>query len=189
MRQIPELPSLGKNLREQRLSKELSLEEVANASGVSKGMLSQIETEKANPTVATLWKIAHALDLDLASFLKGEQQRHRKFQVTRSQDISRLDVDADGVHINVLTSVESADLLELYVISFEPGASMTSAPHYDGAEEYLTVLDGQVRVSAASRAADLSADDFISYECDVTHSIENIAEGPSRVHLLVRFPG
>ncbi|MBM4082873.1 MAG: helix-turn-helix transcriptional regulator, partial [Planctomycetes bacterium] len=57
----PKPPALGKNVLRFRKRKNLSLDELAQRSGVSKAMLSQVEQEKVNPTVAVVWKIAHGL--------------------------------------------------------------------------------------------------------------------------------
>ena len=53
---------IGKNIMHYRKKKGISLDELARRSGVSKSMLSQIEQEKTNPTVITVWKISRALD-------------------------------------------------------------------------------------------------------------------------------
>src|SRR5210317_1843273 len=142
MQDIPEPPSIGKNLKEHRLLRELSLDELSTASGVSKAMLSQIETGKTNPTIATVWKITHALGLEFNALLKGEDEKIPVFEVTRSRDIRTLETDEEGVHVKVLSPVAMANNLELYMLSFDPGAKLESAPHLSGPEEFLTVISG-----------------------------------------------
>ena len=61
---IPNPPAIGVNVKRQRLDQKMSLDKLAEASGVSKAMLSQVESAKVNPTIATMWKIAHALKVD-----------------------------------------------------------------------------------------------------------------------------
>ena len=60
-----EPPQLGPRLRDQRQARGLTLEGLAQASGVSRSMLSQVERGEANPTFATLWSLTQALGLSL----------------------------------------------------------------------------------------------------------------------------
>ncbi|MDD3119580.1 MAG: XRE family transcriptional regulator [Victivallales bacterium] len=184
---IPEPPSIGANVRKERKKQHLSLDELSRKSGVSKAMLSQIEAEKANPTIATAWKIAHALGLDFNAMLKGQEENVRKFEINRKDDIKTLDSDQQGVTINVLSPISLAEDLELYILTFQPGAKLSSHAHYTGTEEYLTVLQGRVRVGAGKNSTSLGTGDVLIYQCDIDHLIENIGEEEARVHLVVRF--
>ncbi len=184
---IPDPPAIGQNIRKERKKQRLSLDELSRRSGVSKAMLSQIEAGKANPTVATAWKIAYALGLDFNAMLKGREENVRKFEINRKDDITTLDTDQEGVHINVLSPIQLAEDLELYILTFKPKASLKSNPHYAGTEEYLTVLEGSVKVSAGKNTAILNAGDVVIYQCDIEHHIDNLGDEPARVHLVVCF--
>ena len=187
MSTIPEPPSIGANVRKERKKQHLSLDELSRKSGVSKAMLSQIEAEKANPTVATAWKIAHALGLDFNAMLKGQEENVRKFEINRKDDITSLDSDQKGVTINVLSPISLAEDLELYILTFQPGAKLASSAHYTGTEEYLTVLQGKVKITAGKNTTTLNEGDVLIYQCDVDHIIDNIGTTEARVHLVVRF--
>lgn len=180
-------PSVGRNIQRIRKQQQLTLGVLAERSGVSKAMLSQIEAEKVNPTVATVWKIARGLEVDLDALLKGTGAPVRKFLVTHREQLSTLDTRAGGPHIQVLSPLAMAEDLEIYHLTFDSGAALCSAPHAPQTEEYLTVLEGRVRVAAGEKSAELEAGDFIVYSCDVEHSIENLLPGASRVHMIVRF--
>ena len=188
-------PSVGLNIQRIRRQQGLTLGVLGERSGVSKAMLSQIEAEKVNPTVATVWKIARGLEVELDALLKGTGAPVRKFLVSTRDQLAPLDRSAadrtpdgsEGVQIQVLSPLAMAEDLEIYLLGFEPGKALRSAPHAPQTEEYLTILEGRVRVTAGERSAELAAGDFIVYSCDVEHSIENLAPGPSRVHMIVRF--
>ena len=77
--------------------------------------------------------------------------------------------------------------LEMYLLSFEAGGALNSGAHFPKTEEYITVTEGKVRISAGDNTTELEAGDFASYHCDIDHSIENLNNGPSTVHLVVRF--
>ncbi|MDD5727509.1 MAG: XRE family transcriptional regulator [Victivallales bacterium] len=184
---IPQPPVIGANVKRRRLEEKMSLDKLAAASGVSKAMLSQIESGKVNPTVATLWKIAHALKVDFNALLKGKGDKVRKFTVNRYEDLTTLDTDEKGVHINVLSPITMAEDLELYILTFQPGSLLNSSPHYPDTEEFLTVLEGKVEVAAGKNSTVLETGDVLIYQCDVQHSIANLSPGESRVYLVVRF--
>ena len=179
-------PIIGKNIQNIRKQQQLTLGVLAERSGVSKAMLSQIEAEKVNPTVATVWKIARGLEVELDALLKGGQEVH-KFTIVRSDQTSTLDTAEKGPHIRVLSPLAMAEDLEIYQLTFDPGSILSSSPHAHGTEEYLTVLSGNVRVSAGDQRVDLESDDFIIYNCDVAHSIENLSDTAAVIHMIVRF--
>ena len=184
---IPKPPAIGVNVKRQRLEQKMSLDKLAEASGVSKAMLSQIESAKVNPTIATMWKIAHALKVDFNLLLKGKGEKVRKFEINRHEDLTTLDADEEGVHINVLSPITMAEDLELYILTFQPNAILTSSPHYPDTEEFLTVLDGKIKVSAGKNSSILKKNDVLIYQCDVDHSIKNLSSKESKVYLVVRF--
>lgn len=180
-------PSVGHNIQRIRKRQDLTLGVLSERSGVSKAMLSQIESEKVNPTVATVWKIARGLNVELDSLLKGTGTATGKFHLTRRADVASLDTSAGGPHLQVLSPVSMAEDLEIYLLYFDEGSALRSSPHARGTEEYVTVLEGRIRVTAGEHDAELEAGDFITYNCDAEHSIENVHGGPSRIHMIVRF--
>ncbi len=184
---IPELPAVGVNVQKERRKQQLSLDALSAASGVSKAMLSQIESGKVNPTVATMWKIAHALGVDFDMMLKGEGVRSKKFEVNPAERITSFTMESSGTVFRVLSPIRMAEDLEFYMVTLEPGAVHASQPHQEGTEEYLTVLSGELSVIAGKNTAQLRKGDFISYESDVEHSISNPSRHPTEIYMVVRF--
>lgn len=180
-------PLIGKNIQRIRKHQDLTLDVLSEKSGVSKAMLSQIESEKVNPTVATVWKIAQGLRVEINSLLEGSPGPKRRFNVARRSNILVLETDEQGLHMRVLSPVSLVEDLEMYLLTFEAGGGLNSAPHFPGTEEFLTVFEGKVKVSAGDNVTDLEAGDFISYHCDVEHSIKNLSNSASTIHLVVRF--
>ncbi len=180
-------PLIGRNMQKIRKEQQLTLDALSERSGVSKAMLSQIESEKVNPTVATVWKIAQGLAVDINTLLRGGGEPVRKFSVTRSDTITTLDTDVEGVHIKVLSPFSMVEDLEMYLLTFAPKASLNSTAHFPKTEEFLTVLKGRVRVTAGENDAELVKGDFIRYHCDIEHSIDNIADEEASIHMVVRF--
>ena len=74
-------PQIGSNIQKIRKEQQLTLEALAERSGVSKAMLSQIESDKVNPTVLTIYKIARGLEVELDAILKGGWEPARRFAI------------------------------------------------------------------------------------------------------------
>jgi len=182
-----EKPLVGHNIQEIRKKQNLTLAVLAEKSGVSKAMLSQIEADKVNPTVAMVWKIAQGLGVEIQDILNRGGEVSRKFNVTRKDSITTLDTENDQVHLEVLSPISTVEDIEMYLLTFKSGGVLTSAPHFPKTEEYLTVIEGEVEVSAGEHNAVLHKGDFIHYHCDVDHEIKNIGKGRAVVHLVVRF--
>ena len=186
---MSDYPAVGANVRKERQNRKLSLEALAARSRVSKAMLSQIESGKVNPTIMTVWKIAQALKVDFNVLLKGEGDKIRKFTISRHGDLPLLDTENDGVRIRVLTPLSQAEDLELYLITLKPGAALTSSAHYEGTEEYLTVLEGEITVNAGKNNTTLRDGDVLIYQSDIEHAIANHQKTAAKIHMVVRFPG
>ena len=186
-RSVPAPPEIGVNLKKERVRQKMSLDKLSSLSGVSKAMLSQIETGKVNPTIVTVWKIVQAFKVDFNVLLKGEVDSILKFEVNRHSDLTVLDTGEEGVVINVLSPASMADDMELYILTLKPGACLKSKAHSSGTEEFLTVLKGELQVKSGSRSSCLKQGDLAIYQCDVPHSIENISDSESQAYLVVRF--
>ena len=178
---------IGKNIKTIREKHHITQSILAEKCGVSKNMLIQIESEQVNPTIATVWKIARGLDVDVDSLLTGQEHLRRTFFFFCKEDITRLETDEEGVHIKVLSPLSMAEDLEMYILIFQAGQSLPSSGHAARTKEFLTVLKGAIRVKAGENEAELSEGDFIQYHADVEHTIENIHDGETEIYMVVRF--
>ena len=181
-------PMIGKNIQRIRTARKLTLNVLSERSGVSKAILSQIEGDKVNPTVATVWKIAKGLNVELNDLLDGVDGPTRVFSLNpASDDGSKLEKRKDGVTIRILSPLSSVEDLEMYLLTFEPGSTLESEPHIAGSREYLTVFKGAIDVRAGENTACLKAGDFLIYHADIEHSIANHGGKEAVVHMVVRF--
>lgn len=173
---------LATNLREARKARGLSLDAVSKLSGVSRSMVSQIERGESSPTVATLWNLTQALQVDFAGLLEDKPQAG--IDVTRAAAapvISR----AAGVRIRILSPAESVGEHEVYDLSFAAGAALVSEPHSAGCREHLTVIEGQLSVTSGEEHSTLAAGDTARYPADRPHAIR-AGDAPARAILIVQ---
>lgn len=178
------LNRLPARLKEARRAKGLSLEAVANLSGVSRSMVSQIERGESSPTIATLWNLTRALQVDFAGLLEAEAETDR-IEVLRSGAVPRIDNMGKGCRIRILSAPEEAGHHEVYDLRFDAGGALVSQPHARGAREQLTVIEGRLTVTSGGASETLAEGDSARYAADVAHAIA-APHGPARALLIVR---
>ena len=178
------LSLLPARLKAARRAQGLSLEAVAKLSGVSRSMVSQIERGESSPTIATLWNLTRALQVDFAGLLDDPDGTDR-IEVLRAGAVPVIENRGEGCRIRILSPPEEAGGHEVYDIRFESGGALRSQPHARGTRESLTVIEGAVSVTSGSAAEVLHPGDTARYAADLPHAIA--AEGgPARVLLIVR---
>lgn len=172
-----------KTLRQQR---GWSLEELAAASGVSRSMLSQIERNQANPTLAVTCKIAQAFGMSLAEFVETPGASS-SIQVIRADDRAHLYRSDRHVEIRTLSPLHLEKDVEFYQVRLKPGGALKSAPHFERTREFLTVEHGRVRITSADETLDLQKGDSASYRADVSHALENLGKTDAVLFLVVIY--
>ncbi|MCX8107371.1 MAG: XRE family transcriptional regulator [Verrucomicrobiae bacterium] len=174
---------LGRRVRHLRLARGWSLETLARMSGVSRSMLSQIERERANPTLAVTLRIARAFGMTLAELLESPGCGS-KLVVIRANDRTyhyRSDKDA---RIRTLSPLNLEKDVEFYEVLLPPGGGLRSAPHYAGTREFVTVQRGRVRVESGGESDVLHPGDSASYRADVPHALVNVGKGEALLFLV-----
>lgn len=177
------LHALPARLKEARKSQGLSLEAVSNLSGVSRSMVSQIERGESSPTIATLWNLTRALNVDFAG-LMDQGSVSDTVETLRAGEVPTIDNMGQGCRISILSPPDQAGAHEVYDIRFEDKGALKSQPHARGAVEMVTVLEGAVRVTSGSACSELGTGDTARYAADVAHEIAAL-DGPARIFLIV----
>ncbi len=180
---------IGDIIKEIRKDKQMTLKILSEESGVSKAMLSQIESAKVNPTISTVWKIANGLKVDINELTKVVSVKTRNFTLTKKNEIIIADPleGEEGIQIKDLTSMDMVENIEIFLMTFEKGSKLLSEPHFTGTEECLTLLDGTITVTAGDNVIKMDKGDFLTYHSDIEHSIENTGENKAVVHMVIRY--
>jgi transcriptional regulator with XRE-family HTH domain len=182
----PDTFEIGSRVRACRKRAGLSLEALARASGVSKAMLSQVEQNKANPTVVVMYKIAQGLGIDLGE-LMGLDRPRRRFEVIRAEDPNQVFVSNEQVTVRTLSPLSMEKDVEFYEVRLGPGGTLDSAAHFQDTEEYMTVAQGQVVLNSAGEEVVLRKGDSAHYSADVPHCIANRGRSAARIYLVVKY--
>jgi len=176
----------GGRLRAARLARHLTLEQLSELAGVSKAMLSQIEQNKVNPTVAVMLKIAAALQVRMDELIDVPTRSNIIRIIPASEERYTFLAEPDCT-IRTLSPLNLEKNIEFYRITLEQGAEHSSEPHYPGTEEFLYVNRGRVRVTTGQQEADLSRGDAIHYRADVPHTIANIGRSGVEAYMIVHY--
>lgn len=178
---------VAQRLAQLRKQRQLSLEVLAKASGVSRAMLWQIEQGRSAPTLKLLSRIADSLDVPLTALLHGEPVRQAT--VLRACDAKHL-VSADGGYVSrALFPFLGAHAVEFYEIRLLPGAVERAAAHPAGTVENLVVNAGSVEIEVGGQAHALEAGDAIHFRADQAHAYRNPGDTPAVLYLVMRYAG
>jgi len=177
---------LGGRVKHLRSARGWSLESLANASGVSRSMLSEIEREQANPTLAVTLRIARAFGLTLGELIEMPGAASA-VTVIRSNDHTYHYRSDQDCRIRTLSPLNLEKDVEFYEVRLQPGGALRSSPHFEGTREFLTLQKGRLRIESAGDSEELSPGDSASYRADVTHALVNIGKTESISYLIVIY--
>jgi transcriptional regulator with XRE-family HTH domain len=177
-------PRVGEQIQRLRSERGMTLDELSRAAGVSKSMLSEIERDKANPTIAVAWRLTNALGVKLDSLFAAPRAPDA-ITVAGPHDIPTLHGHEAGYQLRVWGPIELAGHFEWYELTLKPGGALVSGAHEPGTREHLTVLQGTLEVEAAGAHERLKTADTARYVADQPHAIRNAGKGEARALLIV----
>ena len=178
-------PEVGATLAALRQRRALSLDELSRRSGVSKSMLSQIERNQANPTVAVVWRLATALGVAVGELLGGARPAAPLLATVPAHATPTLASPDGKCELRILGPIELAGQFEWYTLTVLPGGSLASQPHEPGSREHLTVLAGTLEVGAGTESSRVRHGETARYAADRPHSIRNIGKTAASAWLVV----
>jgi transcriptional regulator with XRE-family HTH domain len=172
--------AVGPRIRALRDGMGLSLRDLAERSGVSAPMLSQVERGETSPTLALAAKIAAGLELTLSQLLRLDEGQH--VFVSRAAD--RRVSTRGGHRIEELTPPLPGQRADVSLHVLEPGATTggrTDPPmHEPGSRETAVVLTGTLALVVDGTRYELPAGDSVTFDADLPHHLENDGEEPTR---------
>lgn len=178
-------PEVGATLQKLRLARGLTLDDLSRAAGVSKSMLSQIEREKANPTIAVAWRLSNALGIGIGELLSDETREVEAIRILDAHETPTLPGDHAGYVLRILGPMELAGKFEWYELTLAPGGELVSQPHDPGAMEHLTVLHGALEVEVDGTKKKLKLGGTARYQADRSHAIRNSGKTEAKALMVV----
>lgn len=178
-------PEVGATLQRLRLARGLTLEDLSRIAGVSKSMLSQIEREKANPTIAITWRLANALGVEIGELLSSDTRSPEAIRVLDAHETPTLPGAHAGYSLRILGPMDLAGKYEWYELTLAPGGELASQAHDPGTVEHLTITHGAVELEVGTEKKKVRHGATARYPADQDHAIRNNAKTEAKALLVV----
>jgi transcriptional regulator with XRE-family HTH domain len=168
--------SIGPRLRSTRVSQGLTIAQLAEATGLTKGFLSRVERDETSPSVTTLLTLCQVLSLPIGSLFEPPEH-----EVVRLEDAPRINFGGSGVEERLLTPRSEAGIQLLRSV-LEPGASGGEDFYTITCEvEVLHVLVGGITLRFPQHEVELAAGDSVTLAGREPHTWVNATGGRSEV--------
>jgi transcriptional regulator with XRE-family HTH domain len=164
---------LGKTIQRLRKAYNLSLGELSEQSGVAKSIISQIERNETNPTLATVVRLSRALDTTVDEVLRGEQQSLFIEHQTKS-GVPMLQSEDGLCRLAIAGPLNLIDYFQWYDFHAAPKGVLESSPHPPGTVEHLYLVAGEIEVTTGGESKILKAGEALRFRADVPHKIVNL---------------
>ncbi|MGE0867852.1 MAG: helix-turn-helix domain-containing protein [Kofleriaceae bacterium] len=178
-------PVVGGNLRRLRTKRGLSLERLAQSSGVSRAMLGQIELGQSAPTINVLWKIARALGVTFSALISARSQSGAL--VLRAGDSKILTSNDRKFSSRALFPFDGPRRVEFYELHLAAGKTEDADPHPPGTTENLVVTAGALELEVGGEMHRLQAGDSILFEADASHAYRNPGTVETVMYLVMTY--
>ena len=182
---LVDTPAVGARIRALRDAMGLSLRDLAQRSGVSAPMLSQVERGETSPTLAVAARIAAGLELTLSQLLRLDEDGH---VVVRRRGEGRKRRRA-GHRVEELTPPLPGQRADVSLHRLDPGA-VTGGPgdppiHEPGSRETAVVVEGTVTLVIDGERHELRTGDSVTFDADLAHHFENNSNDPAELLAVV----
>ena len=167
---------LGATIKKFRSEKNLSLRQLAEASGVSVSQISKIETGKGDTTVGNLIKIAKVLDVPASKIINETDEAYNLRPLRKGEGFSiGRQVAQDPRFREIFLNIRRDAVMQPELMFIPPAASSGKPLTHDG-EEFFYVLKGRVRFIVADKEFEMDEGDSIYFNCTVPHMWFNLSK-------------
>jgi transcriptional regulator with XRE-family HTH domain len=175
--------AVGRNVRAERLRRRWTLDDLAARSGVSKGMLVQVEQARTNPSIATICRLATALGVSMASLVEAPEAPSAK--VVRADEGVPLWRGRAGGLAKLMAGVGTRHQVELWDVRIAAGDAMVSEAHPAGTRELLLVVEGELTLELDGVPHRVGPGDAIAFVADRPHTYRNAGKTELRCSMAV----
>jgi len=176
---------IAKNLKGIREDKKLSLDKVAEVTGVSKSMLGQIERGESNPTISTVWKIAKGLKISFSTLINLPQS---DTVVISKSEIEPLVEDNGKYRLYPFFPYANDRRFEVYSVEIGKGGYLSADAHGEGTQEFITVFDGELTIRVDDEEYTVKTGDAIRFRADKPHVYHNSGAVVTRLNMVIYYP-
>lgn len=161
------------NLKELRTQRNLTLGQLAKISGISKGILSEIEKGESNPTINTIWKIANGLNVPYTKLI--DDINNDAEVVRKSESVMQT---GESEHYRVYCYFPSTPVrnFELFYVELDPKSSNATIGHSEKSQEYIYIINGQLSLNTEAGNYVLNEGDSLVFDSSIGHTYINNEE-------------
>jgi len=176
---------IGQKIRELRQKMRLTLQDLSQATELSKPLLSQIENDQVIPPLATLLRIAKALKVPLQTFFE-EEDNTQKCLVVRAGEASRMQRRPSHggapqpYFYHSLAYGKKHKHMEPFLVEFDPAHTEQSQPVRHPGEEFFYILEGTVELKHGDETYVLEAGDSVYWDSNEPHSLKALGSKIAR---------
>lgn len=175
---------LGVRVRELRRGRGLTLEALAERSGVSRAMISKVERGEKNPTLVVAARLAEGFGVTLSQ-LAGMEERREVIVTPREKRMVMRDPET-GFERQLLSPGAGQRGIEFIRNVIPEGSTSGDFPaHREGVREYIVVEKGRLRAVLDGQKYLLEEGDSLYFEADITHRFDNLGEGECSFYLVI----
>ncbi len=178
---------IGARVKQERQARRWTLDQLAEAAGVSRRMVVNVEQGAANPSVGTLLRLSNALGVGLPALV--EPPASPVVKVVRAGEGAALWTGEAGGRGVLVAGTAPPDVVELWDWTLNPGDEHNSEAHTPGTRELLQVHEGSMTLGVGDQTVSLDVGDAVAFHSDVPHSYRNAGSQPARFSLAVFQPG
>ncbi|ULQ52023.1 helix-turn-helix domain-containing protein [Flavihumibacter fluvii] len=184
------LIKISYKIKECRKDKKITVQELANQSNVSKGLISQIENNRTVPSLPVLMSIIHALNLDLKDFFKDISQdgQEQKVFVIKAKAYQPFQKESTRgfAYKRILTHTMNSGPVDIILLTLKKGATRNKVVHTD-AYEYKYVIKGKVSYQIDGQDYILEEGDSLFFDGRLGHKPANIGKSDAQLLVLYYF--
>jgi len=166
---------LGSKIRKLRQSQKMSIEQLSQKTGLSTGLISQIERNITGPSVESLWKIAKALNVSMHYFF-NEYEKDSPSPIVKKNERKKIQLPKSNVTYELLSPDLIGRKIEFLQVEIKPGECNTDALISHEGEECGLVLKGKLKVRWGDKEYILEEGDSIYFDSTVPHRYVNIGD-------------
>ncbi|WP_017547484.1 helix-turn-helix domain-containing protein [Salinicoccus carnicancri] len=169
--------NISSNLQSLRQERGLSLDKTSEITGVSKGMLAQIERGDSVPTITTVWKIAAGFKVSFSSLIydqKGEAQ------VIRKDEGVLITENDQNYRVRNIVPFSPERHFEVFSVELTEGAVHVAEPHGPEVEEHIFVNSGTLEMTIDGQLILLDRDDAVIFDGNQPHTYKNAGNGTAQ---------